>query len=54
MIEGYNEGISVGRSRRDAPEIDGLVIAEGEATPGEIVAVRITGAMVHDLTGVLI
>jgi ribosomal protein S12 methylthiotransferase len=53
LIEGYNQGISVGRSQRDAPEIDGLVIVEGKAALGEIVPVRITGAMTHDLTGIL-
>jgi ribosomal protein S12 methylthiotransferase len=53
LVEGQNEGISVGRSRRDAPEIDGLVIIEGKAPVGEIVPVRITGALTHDLTGIL-
>lgn len=41
--------ISVGRSYRDAPEIDGYVIVEGELPPGEIVPVRITGATTYDL-----
>jgi ribosomal protein S12 methylthiotransferase len=45
--------ISVGRSTRDAPEVDGLVIIEGKARVGEIVPVLIKGALVHDLTGVL-
>jgi hypothetical protein len=45
--------ISVGRSYRDAPEIDGLVLIEGEAPVGQIVPVRITGAMTYDLTGVV-
>ncbi|NMC79864.1 MAG: 30S ribosomal protein S12 methylthiotransferase RimO, partial [Chloroflexi bacterium] len=44
LIEGCNDGIAVGRSYRDAPEIDGLVFAEGEAPIGEIVPVQITGA----------
>ena len=52
LIEGHNEGISVGRSYRDAPEIDGMVIVEGEIAVGEMVPVRITGAMVYDLNGV--
>lgn len=43
--------ISVGRSYRDAPEIDGYVMVEGEAPVGEIVPVRITGAMLYDLVG---
>ena len=53
LVEGCNDGISVGRSYRDAPEIDGLVIVEGEAPVGEIVPVMVTGALTHDLTGVL-
>lgn len=54
LIEGYNDGISVGRAYHDAPEIDGMVFVEGEAPVGEIVPVQITGAMVHDLTARLI
>ena len=41
--------ISLGRSYRDAPEIDGYVLVEGELPPGEIVPVRITGATTYDL-----
>lgn len=52
LIEGFDNGISIGRSYRDAPEIDGMVFVEGRAQPGEIVPVRITGAMAYDLTGV--
>jgi ribosomal protein S12 methylthiotransferase len=51
LVEGYGDGLSVGRSYRDAPEIDGLVIVEDELPVGEIVPVRITGAMVYDLVG---
>jgi ribosomal protein S12 methylthiotransferase len=54
LIEGYNDGISVGRSYRDAPEIDGLVFIDGEAPVGEIVPVQITGTLTHDLTGHII
>ncbi len=55
LIEGYDEeqSISIGRSYRDAPEIDGMIFIEGTAEIGEIVPVRITGAMAYDLTGVL-
>jgi ribosomal protein S12 methylthiotransferase len=53
LIEGYDSGLSVGRSYRDAPEIDGLVIVEGKAKTGKIVPVQITGAMAYDLTGTL-
>jgi ribosomal protein S12 methylthiotransferase len=52
LIEGYGDGISVGRSYRDAPEIDGMVLVEAEAPIGEIVPVRITGAMAYDLSGI--
>jgi ribosomal protein S12 methylthiotransferase len=52
LVEGRDKGIAIGRSYRDAPEIDGLVFIEGEARIGEIVPVRISGAMAYDLTGV--
>ena len=52
LIEGYGNGISIGRSYRDAPEIDGLVLVEAKAKVGEIVPVKITGAMAYDLTAV--
>jgi ribosomal protein S12 methylthiotransferase len=51
LIEGRDKGIAIGRSYRDAPEIDGLVFVEGNAKIGEIVPVKITGAMAYDLTG---
>lgn len=54
LIEGFDNGISIGRSYRDAPEIDGMVLVEGKAKVGEIVPVRITGAMAYDLTGALV
>jgi ribosomal protein S12 methylthiotransferase len=46
-----DEKISLGRSYRDAPEIDGMVIIEGDLPVGEMAAVRITGAMPYDLSG---
>jgi ribosomal protein S12 methylthiotransferase len=52
LVEGYGDGLSIGRSYRDAPEIDGMVLVEGKAKEGEIVPVKITGAMAYDLTGV--
>jgi len=51
LVEGRDKGIAIGRSYRDAPEIDGLVFIEGSAQIGEIVPVKITGAMAYDLTG---
>jgi ribosomal protein S12 methylthiotransferase len=53
LVEGRDKNITIGRSYRDAPEIDGLVFIEGDAPIGEIVPVRITGAMAYDLTGTL-
>jgi ribosomal protein S12 methylthiotransferase len=49
--KGKPQRISLGRSYRDAPEIDGMVFIEGDAPVGEIVPVRITGAMTYDLSG---
>ena len=51
LIEGAGEGISIGRSYRDAPQVDGLVIVDGEIAAGEIVMVRINEATVYDLKG---
>jgi ribosomal protein S12 methylthiotransferase len=51
LVEGTGDGLSLGRSYRDAPEIDGMVIIEGEVPPGEMVPVRISGAMAYDLSG---
>ncbi|MBT3240789.1 MAG: 30S ribosomal protein S12 methylthiotransferase RimO [Chloroflexi bacterium] len=57
LIEGHgeiddsDEMISIGRSYRDAPEIDGMVFVEGQPPVGEIVPVKINGAMTYDLTG---
>ncbi len=60
LVEGYDlskdedgnetgEALTLGRSYRDAPEIDGYVVIEGELPVGEIVPVRITGATIYDL-----
>lgn len=51
LLEGAGKGISIGRSYRDAPEIDGLVLVKGKIPPGQIIPVRITEAMVYDLSG---
>jgi ribosomal protein S12 methylthiotransferase len=51
LVEGVYQNIVVGRSYRDAPEIDGLVIAEGQGKVGQMVRVQISGALVHDLSG---
>jgi ribosomal protein S12 methylthiotransferase len=51
LVEGQGEGLSVGRSYRDAPEIDGLVLVQAELPVGKIVPVHITGALEYDLVG---
>lgn len=53
LVEGYDKGLTIGRSYRDAPEIDGLVFAEGKAEIGQMVKVKISGSMAYDLTGSL-
>jgi ribosomal protein S12 methylthiotransferase len=52
LFEGVGQGVSVGRSYRDAPEIDGIVLVEGKMPVGRIVSVSITNASVYDLSGV--
>ncbi len=51
LVEGEQEGWLIGRSHRDAPEIDGLVFFKGDAKPGEMVDVEITEAESYDLFG---
>ena len=49
LVEGYGQGLSVGRSYRDAPEIDGMVLVKGKLKPGEMVKVRVVEALEYDL-----
>ncbi len=51
LVEGQGDGLTVGRSYRDAPEIDGLVLFTGDVLVGDIVPVQITGALEYDLVG---
>jgi ribosomal protein S12 methylthiotransferase len=56
LVEGKAEqgadGIELaGRTYRDAPEVDGLVLFRGRAERGDLVPVRITGAGPYDLFG---
>ena len=55
FTEGYLPGddVFVGRSRADAPDVDGLVFFTSDHEPlsGDIVRVRVTGATEYDLTG---
>jgi ribosomal protein S12 methylthiotransferase len=43
----------IGRSHREAPDIDGVIHVEAMTTPGSIVAVTVTGANGPDLHAVL-
>ena len=50
LVDGTEEGMAVGRTHREAPEIDGVVQLEGGAwTPGGIVAVEVVAAAGPDL-----
>ena len=55
FVEGRLSGeehVYVGRTYRDAPEIDGLVFVSGDAEAGTIVPVHITGVLGdYDLMG---
>ncbi|MDH7601808.1 MAG: 30S ribosomal protein S12 methylthiotransferase RimO [Armatimonadota bacterium] len=53
LVEQVSDDGFVGRSYRDAPEIDGTVCVEGgRAEPGEFVEVEIVEAFEYDLRGV--
>ncbi len=56
LVEGadVDNQVSIGRSYRDAPEVDGLVVIEGNAQVGQLVRVRIESAITHDLIGELV
>ena len=54
LLEGVGQGVSIGRSYRDAPEIDGLVLVKEEIPAGKIIPVHITEALAYDLSGVAI
>lgn len=52
----YEEGVAIGRTKADAPEIDGLVYID-DATPemiGQIISVEIDDADTYDLYGVVV
>ena len=55
IVEGYlpDDGVAVGRTRGDAPNVDGMVFfgTEGELVTGSLVKVRITGSSEYDLYG---
>ncbi len=49
LIEGQDQELSAGRSYRDAPEVDGLVLIQQELPVGEILPARIVAALEYDL-----
>jgi ribosomal protein S12 methylthiotransferase len=52
LIESEDEtGLLVGRTPTQAPEIDGVIRLRGEASPGDLVPVRVTAAGTYDLEG---
>ena len=53
LVESFENGRYLGRSRKEAPEVDGLIRVKSRRTlsPGEYVQVQITGASEYDLDG---
>jgi ribosomal protein S12 methylthiotransferase len=49
LVEGSNDGLSVARSYRDAPEVDGFVLIQEEHPIGSWLNVHITAATPYDL-----
>lgn len=59
LVEGRDQeqnNIAVGRSYREAPDVDGQVYIEGDATsqPGDIVRVRVLQGFTYDVVGELV
>jgi ribosomal protein S12 methylthiotransferase len=50
-LAGQSGPVSLGRSYRDAPEVDGYVVLAGRFESGRMVRARITGALEYDLLG---
>jgi ribosomal protein S12 methylthiotransferase len=48
------DDVFAGRSYRDAPEVDGLVLGPGRPSPGSMVRVRVEQALPYDLWGRLV
>ncbi len=47
--DGDVDGFVVGRSYRDAPEVDGVVLLKGEHAPGDFVRAQVTQALAYDV-----
>jgi ribosomal protein S12 methylthiotransferase len=54
LVEGASQGLTVGRSYREAPEIDGVVLLRGGAKVGEFARGRIISAQEYDLVAELL
>jgi ribosomal protein S12 methylthiotransferase len=54
LVDEVGATVAVGRSRADAPEIDGVVRirTRRRLAPGDFVDVRVTETRAHDLVGV--
>ena len=52
LVDGAGEGVSIARSYRDAPEIDGFVVIEEERPAARMLPALVTGATVYDLIAV--
>jgi hypothetical protein len=48
LVDQVEEGVAVGRSVREAPEIDGLILLD-TGRPGEWVEAEVTGAFGSEL-----
>ena len=53
LVESFESGRYAGRSRLEAPEVDGVIRFKSQRrlNPGEYVRVKITGAEAYDLSG---
>ncbi|MBL7033755.1 MAG: 30S ribosomal protein S12 methylthiotransferase RimO [Candidatus Delongbacteria bacterium] len=53
LFDEIENGVSIGRTRFDAPEIDNSVLVAGEIAPGSLLRVKITDGTEYDLYGLL-
>ena len=49
LLEGFGDDITIGRSFRDAPEIDGLILIPEILESDAMVTVEVTEALEYDL-----
>jgi len=56
LIDEFKEdsGISIGRTYKDAPEVDNIVVVNKKVDPGTFVDVKITSSAAYDVTGELL